>query len=139
VAVTPAALPAPIDGGVFALPHVSYGAAVRADGVRAFTPGVAFAAQSGAQEAMRRQVAEHIERELARLPAPPATGRCTLVTDGEPQAEPQLLCDSNLLLAALGPHTRALAQLMAVQQRGVRSSGAVALEVHAGRYRLSQP
>lgn len=133
--VAPAAAPEPIDGAVFALPRIGYGATVHAAGMRAFVPVAAapVAMQAGGQEALRHQIAEHIQRQLATLPPPPADGRCTLSHAGEPH----LLCDSGPLTAALGEQAGLLARLVAAHQRSMPGTEPAAIEAHAGQFRLS--
>jgi hypothetical protein len=137
IAVTPvpaAIVPvaAPVDGAVFGLPRIGYGATAPG-AVRTVAPAaVAWAAAStDAHDTLRRQIAEHAQRQLAALPPAPADGRCTLAD----ATEPQLQCDSDHLSAALGDHAPSLARLVAAHQRGAQGAPAV-LEAQAGRYRL---
>lgn len=130
---TPA--PVPIDGGVFALPRIGYGAAVHATGLRAFAPANPVSMQSGAHDALRRQIADHLQRQLAALPAPPADGRCALSRDDEPQ----LLCDSEPLNVALAEHAAPLARLIAAHQRNLPGAEPAAIEARAGQFRLLLP
>ena len=137
VVTPPAVTPVAIDGGVFALPRIGYGDAPGAAGVRAFavTAATPPTPPTGAHEALRRQIAEHIERQLAALPPPPADGRCTLAG----MHEPQLLCDSDPLTAALGGHAVPLARLVAAHQRSMPGGESAVIESRAGAFRLSLP
>jgi hypothetical protein len=133
IAAVPA--PAPIDGGVFALPRVGYGAAVHTAGLRAFVPAMRVSMQSGAHDVLRRQIGDHIQRQLAALPALPPDGRCTLSRDDERQ----LQCDNEPLGAALGEHAAPLARLMAAHQRSLPGAEPAAIEARAGQFRLLLP
>jgi hypothetical protein len=137
VASVPTRAPAPIDGGVFALPRIGYGAAGHATGLRAFAPALAMpvSMQSGAQDVLRRQIADHIQRQLAALPAPLADGRCTLAAADEPL----LLCDSDALTGALGDSAVPLARMVAAFQRSLPGRDAASIEARAGQFRLLLP
>jgi len=136
-AVTPAAAPVPIDGSVFALPRIGYGDAAPTGGLRAFAPPPAspLPLRSGAHDALRHQIVEHIQRQLAALPAPPADGRCTL----SGASEPQWSCDSDLLNAAFGDHATPLARLLAAHQRSMPGAEPAVVESRFGRFRLLLP
>jgi hypothetical protein len=145
VAVTPlpiglvpaAAAPVPIDGSVFALPRIGYGEATRAAGVRGFASAAprAIAAPFNPHDALRRQIAEHIGRQLGALSPSPDDGRCTAAAGDDTQ----LLCDSDRLSAALGEQAAPLARLLAAYRRSAPGGDAPALESRDGRYRLSAP
>jgi hypothetical protein len=135
--MAPAPAPLPIDGSAFALPRIGYGDAAHARDVRAFAPPRAapVAPPVGAQDALRRQIADHIQRQLAALPASPADGHCTLSDVNEPL----LLCDSEPLNAALGEHAVPLARLMAAHQRSLPGAEPALIEARAGQFRLALP
>jgi hypothetical protein len=134
VAPPPVVVPvaAPVDGAVFGLPRIGYGATT-SGAMQAVAPAaVAWTAEStGAHDALRRQIAEHVQRQLFALPPAPADGRCTLADAGEPQ----LRCNSDQLTTALGDHAPSLARLVAAHQRSLPGMPVV-LEAQAGRYRL---
>jgi hypothetical protein len=133
----PAEAAVPVDGSVFALPRVGYGDATSAHGVRGFAAATAPAATAllDNNEGLRRQIVEHIGRQLDTLPASPAEGRCTL--DRSDAA--QLLCDSDDLRASFGAQATPLAHLIAAYRRSMPGAEPPVIELRAGRYRLSAP
>jgi hypothetical protein len=141
VVAAPNAMPAEaavlVDGSVFALPRVGYGDATRAQGVRSFaaTATPAATALLDNNEGLRRQIVEHIGRQLDALPASLTEGRCTL----DRSDEAQLLCDSDGLRATFGAQAAPLARLIAAYRRSVPGAELPVIELRAGRYRLSAP
>jgi hypothetical protein len=134
-AVPPAAATVATDGHAFGLPRIAYGGVAAAAGMRAFAPAAAARPPSGAHDALRRQIADHIQRHLAALPAPPADGRCAL----SGASEPQLLCDSDPLNAALAEHAVPLARLISAHQRSLSGAEPAVIEAQAGQFRLALP
>ncbi len=142
----PTSTPAePIDGSVFALPHVGLGgfgsprwmkapAAAPMPPPPSFIPPPAAHAQA-ARDASRAQIALALQQQVSawRAPEDASDGSCAL----HAQRDDQLDCDNASLQRVVGAQAQSLAGLLAAYRSIEPSAGSLSILYREGRYRVS--